>query len=213
MPQVMQYQTRFGGKPYLMRVRVGKDGVFRSAIPEWAVAALGISEVTAPTLEECQSEWKALWRQYNQMLTTERKVIRYQFILQDREEMYTDPDSRDDMSFGCGKGVQIGVGNCWEMVHRDANGQELNRSYSWKNAAGEECRQPYGKAYQFAHFCSSGVLDRGKTLEWTQQREDWFVSVCRLMDVLVARLRQLDENEEALLTASANGRLRLEAPK
>jgi hypothetical protein len=30
---------------------------------------------------------------------------------------------------------------------------------------------------------------------------------------LVARLRQLDENEEALLTASANGRLRLEAPK
>lgn len=215
MASIKTHATLFGRQRTVMKITVDKRGVFHAKIPTWATAALGIDEVTAKTMEACEDAWIYQRVVFEQTLQKERKVIRYAFRIQDKEDRYCDPDGRDDLSFGVGKGVQIAVANCIETIYFNAEGEECRRSYRWANEEVEDESdmprdvQPYPIGYQFANFegLTSASLSHAQTIEWTPEREAWFVALCGAMDGLIAKMRELGENPKTLLEEVASGRL------
>jgi len=129
-------------------------------------------------------------------------VIRYVFEINDKTHRYSGQDERDDLTFGVGKGVQFGVANMIETAHADADGKILRQSYT------EDNKQPYAPGYQYSRFRGmESTIDDIQTIEWSQEREDWFVALCRAMDVLIEKLKTLDEDQQLLLTAVESGSL------
>ena len=203
MPTVKTQSTRFGGKPFRMRVTVLKDGVFRIRLPEWSHEALGQEVIEEKTLDKAEREFEAVRGRFGEMLRATRKVIRYRFFIQDKTQRYCGPeDERSDIGFGIGKGVQLGVGNYTETAHADADGKILRYSYE-----DDDGKQPYPQGYQYGDFdCLTADRVEAQTIDWTAEREAWFVALCGGLDSLIAKLKSLDEDKTRFLEAVSNGR-------
>ncbi len=204
--------TYFGGKQYQMRATVRADGTFRIGLPAFARDALGKDCVESDTLDKVIRAFNVERQTYAEMLQSERRVIRYVFQIQERSQRYGG-DERDDISFGVGKAVQLGVANLYETAHADVEGKILRRSYEYQPRDGVDDpmeSQPYPGGFNYGQFDSMESLrdDECHTIEWTQEREDWFVVLCRAIESLIDKLKTLDEDEAKLLKA-VNDRLLL----
>lgn len=199
MPVVKTESTYFGGKPFRMRVNIAADGKFKIRLPDYSHEALGETHVESKTMHKAIEEFERLGKVYAKMLQQERKVIRYVFRIQEQERKYGERDHiRSDISFGVGKGVQFGVANLIETTHCDADGEVQRHSYEYPNDD-----QPYPLGYNFGDFDSMRTFKESHTVEWTEERECWFMSLCQALDSLIGKIKKLDESESVLLQAVA----------
>lgn len=201
MPQVKQRSTFFGGKEFIMRVRVGKDGTFRISVPKYAQDALGLKEVTGETLDKAERTFEKLRVIYGNSLTENRRVIGYTFSINNKAERHGGPVKRNDMSFCAGAGVVLSVENYLQTEHKNADGDHLRYSYR------SDDKQPYPPEFQFSHFNRSAK--EGHVIEWTEKNEAFFVCLCNALLDLIDKLESLDDNQEALLEFASSGQLLL----
>jgi len=198
MATVKSEKTYFGGKAFTMRVNVASDGIFRIKLPVHAIEALSVDVIEKATLTEAVKEFERLSRNYANMLTVDRKVIRYCFRLQDKTHRHVPKEGeRDDIGFGIGKGLQFGVVNMIETAHKDSDGDVKRRSY--KPATDD----PYPAGYGYGQFDSIGSCE-AHTVDWTIEREAWFLGFCDALDTLIAKTKELDEDKSKLLEAVDN---------
>lgn len=208
MAVVKTFGDYFGRVEHRFRIKVNAEGEFSIALPKHSHAALGQEEVRAGDMTSLMVQFREVKEKYADMLVTERKVIRYVFRLQDvsRETKY-DETKRKDISFGVGAGLQLGVANLVERTHIAADGSDPNIEYEWAWQNGDPVDSPYPSSFNYGDFdsMSSSRLSGARVVEWTQEREDWFMSLCLAMDQLILRLRTLDEAPELLLEAAETG--------
>ena len=216
MPCVKTEKGYFGGQEFTMRVNVGKDGMIRIKLPEGAHGALGMEKVEKDTLHAAIEEFKKQKKKYSGMLTSQKMVIRYTFRLQDKTDRYScDNTERDDISFGIGKGIQFGIANLYETTHYNSDGEVCRKEYDYRagDDIDEDIEQPYPDGYDYA---THGAMAEARShecnvVDWTEEREAWFMNLCKLMDGLIGKLKTLDENQDLLLEA-VNSQLLLGGP-
>jgi hypothetical protein len=207
MPCVKTEKGYFGGKEFTMRVNVAGDGVFRINLPKWAHGALGVEKIEKDTLDAAIKEFKKQREKYLGMLSSQKKVIRYMFKIQDKTARYGGgKGERDQLQFGVGKGIQFGIANLFETTHYSADGKVLRKEYdhhSSRDIDAEKIEQPYPEGYNYSQFgaMASARSHECNVVEWTQEREDWFMALCMCLDGLIGKLKSLDENQDLLLEA------------
>lgn len=213
MATVKIESTFFGSKPFKLRVNVDKHGIFRIKLPDWSHGALGELQIEATTLDEAVREFRRLQDAYAKLLQEKRKVIRYVFQLQEKTGVYDrDKTERNDISFGIGKGFQFGVANVWEIIHRDADGKEISRTYEYCCDTDDETsdkkqrsEQPYPAGFSFGSFQDMTAFDIGaRVIEWSPEREEWFVALCKAINTLIKQMKTLDDDQAELLERVAS---------
>jgi hypothetical protein len=199
MAIVKTWKTYFGGEPFTVRVNVLKSGWFRIQLPGAAHEALGLTYVEADTMVKAMEAFEKQKNRYAGLLQSERRVIRYIFTIQNRKTRY-DPDNlgRNDMHFGIGTGLRLGVANAMETMHKSSSGDERRRSYKL------DYEQPYPDTYRYASHGGLATEEDCHTIDWTPEREAWFLKFCAALDSLIAQVRALDEDEGKLLEAVSN---------
>ena len=202
MASVRTETTIFGDR-FVARFNVDKNGVFSVKLPDWSHAALGKSEIKGKTLSEVEKLFQSERERYAKIRQSTSEVILYKFELQDKTGAWNgDKDERDDMSFGIGKGIQFAVCNALETQHYGVDGELVRRSYK------TDPDQPYPLGYDYGKFGSLVERNLGfQVMEWTQDREDWFLNLCKAMDGLISKIKTLDEQQVLLLSAIQDRKL------
>jgi hypothetical protein len=196
MPIVRTETTLFGER-FVAIFKVDKDGLFSIKLPAWSHAALGKSSVSGRTLADVERLFNLERDRYAKLRQTSSKVILYNFELQDKTGKYNGAkDERSDMGFGVGKGLQFAICNALETQHFGVSGEIERRSYK------EATDQPYPLGYNYGQFgCLIARHESCQVMDWTQDRENWFLHLCRAMGGLIARIKAIDEQQSLLLSA------------
>lgn len=206
MPVVKTWTTYFGGHETKVRVYCNTKGMFTIKLPPAAKETLGVEKIVEETMDKAIREFESVRQQVADSLKTERKVIRYQFLLQEKHGRYHQGDQRDDIGFGIGKGIQFAVTNLVEVTSRKSTGEESHKTYRYEWSDEREVESPYPEAYRYGCFDDLSDTDHSvQTIEWTEERERWFLSLCAAMDSLIANIKALDENPQLLLQAVQSG--------
>lgn len=203
MAVISKQKVSFAGKPFLRVIKVDAKGEFSMDLPPALIERLQLqrSYVTAPSKEQVLKAYKDKCQEYHTAQTSTRKVILYSsefsgyIVDQKTEQVLLNKHSH----YGKGLSLDVGVGVYTETKVVNATGT-ASYDYTWVKSS-----IPYSVALRRVptrmdpeNFRS----DDPHLLEWTQQREDFFASLARLLEALILKLHDMGEKREILAMVS-----------
>ena len=199
---------KFEGQDFKRQVRILKDGLFRIRLPAVVSKTLQIdSDVIAETKEEVERAFKDRLREYKECRTTTRKVILFGFaanchIMNEKQTqaVYV----ANDISFADGTALSFWAEVCEETVIGRSDGKDQYRY----DIVDSDLPLGFGKPNDYDLGNRQDSFHRASNLvEWTSEREIAVAEFCRMLQVLILKLRDALRLPKQLMELIDGGRL------
>lgn len=185
MPVISTEGIYFMGQSFRRVVRVLADGYFHIRLPHAVQNHYDIKEVREKTLDEAMREWKRICGEYQDSVTTSRKVIIYEI------------QGDNHFAHGCQISLAAQVFNEFKVVS-----PSCDIRYRYEKVDHEEdlpIQIRYGGLKP-----RPGDQETECILEWSQERHDFFVGLAVAMEGLKKKLMLLGNDREILEAAIAD---------
>jgi hypothetical protein len=196
MPKVKQESINFEGTTFVSVYSVDGRGLFTVQLPESVRQILNYSCITAATLEACQQEFKNTLQKYYEAQTTTKRVILYEilataYVWDDQKErcLYNEKD----ISFCEGCAVSVAA-----QVFDERAIQSSKGSIHYRYDKVEDCKLNKRAVTYAARFDTWPRTRPEKRLDYTPEREEFFIKISRGLEAVILQLDQLNNTETAL---------------
>lgn len=202
MPRVSRRQYPFEDQgDFFLVVNVSPKGIFSAKLPQRVTEILGYDKVTSDTNEDVLRKFTEAIEEYKSARTTTRKVIAYDFNCAAKE--FTANDGTDheyhEMGFVEGLGLSVWAVVCEESV-RTMGDDKQRYDYEELPSSIPDVLRPQARNVNSHREQAEHIID------WTQDREDFFVRLAGIMQEMIARLKSF-EKPDKLIERIDSGRL------
>lgn len=202
MATIKKETIGFNGVAIIREVKCDRKGIFSINLPKDLWEKLGInSHIQAKDLDTVLREWDSLVKQFDEAMTSRRKVIVYKLEVTARvyrEERPHQPIlDKDEINFTHGLAMDFAAG-VFEEEHVKLKGRE-NKIYHRTDTS-----IPYGSG-RLNHVEYHGR--DYQIIDWSPEREEFFANVIGSFETLILRLHEFlgDEKPEKLLKLIDSG--------
>lgn len=197
MPVISRTTENLNGVPWKKVVKVDSGGTFEINVPEAVTKAFGTTTVSGSTFEAAQRALNELIERFKAANTRVRRVIihsvkaKAHIFEPDRSALHGERFvfRTDEISFTDGIALSIEVG-VYDETTVEANGH-TSISYEYVKS---KLPVQVAQRYVVQHHREPRAV-----IEWTQEREDFFVRVVRAMEWLVLEMQKLKDPESLQL--------------
>lgn len=174
---------------------------FECELPPVIQAVLDQKKVDAATFDDCVKAFEAAIRQAESAGTTTRKVIVYEVLIeasftQGEKYVKLPRDSkhswRDTGNHGHTLAMAVGVFTETVVKLED----HVRYSYEWED------EQPFERSIYPQSVYRSQMRERPSgIMDWTQEREEWFVAIVRRFEALLLKLDAAFNDPQKVIAA------------